>query len=185
MRIDTYPNRRPRAQQSTLIILKHTPRLFNNGVNRQRRQAHTGQALEHSPFGHDNAVVFDQRDGGRGPRRERFLRRRPRLRRAEGAGDVAGRHAEDDVPVGGGILVGLAGRGEHVPVAQVGLVAFVGDVADEVGPGDGVGGADEIGVRDGAEGLAYVGGVGYVAVGGEEDCAEAVGVTGVAVGGVC
>lgn len=85
----------------------------------------------------------------------------------------------------GGVLVGFAGWGEDIPVAQVGLVAFVGDVADEVGPGDGVGGADEVGMRDGPEGLAYVGGVGYVAVGGEEDGAQAVGVAGVAVGGVC
>lgn len=39
------------------------------------------------------------------------------------------------------------------------------DVAEEVGPGDGVGGADEDWVGDWAEGFAYVGCVGYVAVG--------------------
>jgi hypothetical protein len=39
-------------------------------------------------------------------------------------------------------------------------------------------------VCDRAEGLAYVGCVGDVAVGGEEEGAEAVGVTGIAVGGV-
>ena len=40
-------------------------------------------------------------------------------------------------------------------------------------------------MRDGAEGLADVGGVGDVAVGGEEDGAEAGGVGGVPEGGVC
>ena len=38
---------------------------------------------------------------------------------------------------------------------------------------------------DGTEGFAYVGGVGYVAVGGEHDGADARGVGGVAEGGVC
>ena len=61
-------------------------------------------------------------------------------------------------------------------IADVGFVAFVGDVADEVGPGDGVGGSDEAWVGDGAEGFADVGGVGNVAVGAEEDGAEAGGV---------
>lgn len=63
-------------------------------------------------------------------------------------------------------------------VADVGFVAFVGDVADEVEPGDGVGACDEVGVGDGAEGFTYIGCVGYVAVGGEEDCADAGGVAG-------
>lgn len=43
------------------------------------------------------------------------------------------------------------------------------DVADQIGPRDAVGGFDEVRVCDGAEGFANVGGVGYVAVGGEED----------------
>ena len=59
------------------------------------------------------------------------------------------------------------------------------DVADKKGPGDAVGGFDEPGVGDGAEGFADVGGVGYVAVGGEEDGAEARGVGCVAEVGVC
>ena len=58
-------------------------------------------------------------------------------------------------------------------VPQIGLVTLVPDVADEIGPRDAVGAFDEVGVCDGAEGFADVGGVGYVAMGGEEDCAEA------------
>lgn len=43
------------------------------------------------------------------------------------------------------------------------------NVADQVAPGDGVGRAYEIWVCDRAEGLAYVRGIGDVAVGAEED----------------
>lgn len=63
---------------------------------------------------------------------------------------------------------------------KIGFIPFVPDVADQIRPGDAVGGFDEPGVSDGAEGLADVGGVGDVAVGGEEDGAEAGGVGGVA-----
>lgn len=59
------------------------------------------------------------------------------------------------------------------------------DIADDIGPGDAVCGADEVRVDDRTEGLAYVGGVGDVTVGGEEDCAGSVCVCGVAVGSVC
>ena len=72
-----------------------------------------------------------------------------------------------------------------MPIAQIRLVTFMADVAEEVGPGDGVGAAHEVGVCDGAEGFADFRGVGDVAVGGEEEGADAVGVGGVAVGGVC
>jgi hypothetical protein len=56
------------------------------------------------------------------------------------------------------------------------------DIADEICPGDSVGGAHEPGVGNWAKGLANVGCVGDVAVGGEEESAEAVCVSGVAVG---
>ena len=59
---------------------------------------------------------------------------------------------------------------------EVGFVPLVPDVADQIGPGDAVGGFDEPRVGNGAEGFADVGGVGYIAVGGEEDGAEAGGV---------
>ena len=58
-------------------------------------------------------------------------------------------------------------------VAKVGFVAFVGDVTDEVGPADTVRAANEPWVSNGAEGFANVGGVSDVAVGAEEDGAEA------------
>lgn len=69
-------------------------------------------------------------------------------------------------------------------IVQVGLVPLVPHVADQVGPGDAVGGFDEPGVGDGAEGLANVGRVGDVAVGGEKDGAQTGGVGGVAEVGV-
>lgn len=70
-------------------------------------------------------------------------------------------------------------------IVEIGFVPLVAHVADQVGPGDAVGRFDEPGVGDGAEGLAYVGGVGDVAVGGEKDGAQASGVGGVAEVGVC
>ena len=72
-----------------------------------------------------------------------------------------------------------------MPIAQIRLVTFMADVAEEVGPGDGVGAAHEVGVCDGAEGFADFRGVGDVAMSREEESADAVGVGGVAVGGVC
>lgn len=65
-------------------------------------------------------------------------------------------------------------------IRAVSFIPLVRDVAGQVGPRDAVGGAHEVGVRDGAEGLAYVGGVGYVALGGEEGGADAGCVGGVA-----
>ena len=59
------------------------------------------------------------------------------------------------------------------------------DIADEISPGDTICGFYEPGVGDGPEGFADVGGVGYVAVGGEEDGAEAGGVGCVAEVCVC
>ena len=53
-----------------------------------------------------------------------------------GTAHVACCHAHDDL-VGRevfGVLVGLAGWGEDVPVAQVGFVAFVGDITKQIGP---------------------------------------------------
>ena len=61
------------------------------------------------------------------------------------------------------------------------------NVSYEIRPGDAVRGFDEPGVGDWSEGLADIGGVGYVAVGAEENGAEAGGIGGVAevgVGGV-
>ena len=43
------------------------------------------------------------------------------------------------------------------------------NIADEIGPRDAVGAFDKVRVCDWAEGFADVGGVGYVAMGGEED----------------
>lgn len=84
-------------------------------------------------------------------------------------------------------------NGGDVRAVDVGLVlvvcfvAFIGDIAGEIEPGDTVGGADPVGVGNGAEGFADVRGVRDVAVGGAKDCAEAVcvgGVTDVGIGGV-
>lgn len=81
------------------------------------------------------------------------------------------------------IAIRITGGGQRAAIPQIGLVALVPDVADQIGPRDGVGGAHEDRVRDGAERLAYLGGVGDVAVRGEEERADARGIGGVAVGG--
>ena len=81
------------------------------------------------------------------------------------------------------IAIRITGGGQRAAIPQIGLVALMPDVADQIGPRDGVGGAHEDRVRDGAERLAYLGGVGDVAVRGEQECADARGVRGVAVGG--
>lgn len=139
-------------------------------MDRKRRQPHTRQTLKNRPLRHDAPIILN---GRHMPRMERPLRARdrmslplPRIGRPHG-GDARLARMQDAL------------------VAGVGLVAFVADVADEVGPGDAVGGADEPGVGDGAEGFANVGGVGDVAVGAEEDGAGAGKVGGVAEGGVC
>jgi hypothetical protein len=175
---DTYTDRSPSPHEHVLIVLHHSPGVLDHRVDRERRQTHTCDALEHGPLDHYHAVVLDEGDAGCRPRGE--------LSTGAGTAHVACCHAPDDL-VGRevlGVFVGLAGWGEDVPVAQVGLVAFVGDIAEQIGPGDAVGGAHEVGVCDGAEGLAYVGGVGDIAVGGQEDGANAVDVTGVSVRGV-
>ena len=58
------------------------------------------------------------------------------------------------------------------------------DIPNEISPRNAVSGFDKVRVGDGAEGLADVGGVGYVAVGREEDGTEAGGVGSVAEVGV-
>ena len=54
------------------------------------------------------------------------------------------------------------------------------DITDEIGPGDPIGTFYEVRVGNRTEGLADVGGVGDVAVGGEEDGAKAGGVGSIA-----
>ena len=152
----TYPNRPPSPQSNVLDILQRPPTIPHNTMYRKSRQAHTRQALKHRPLRRYRPIVLQ--------------RRHPSLRRHRSR------------PPNRWSLVGPL---PDALVARVGFVPFVADVADEIGPGDGVGGADDVGVGDGAEGLADVGGVGYVAVGGEEDGADAGCVGGVAEGGVC
>ena len=94
-------------------------------MNRECRQTHTGNALEHSPLRHDHAVIL----------REWDLRRRP-VQGIVGVGLVANGHvarchALDDLILGrlAGVLVGVPGWREGLPVAQVSFVAFVADIA--------------------------------------------------------
>lgn len=61
-------------------------------------------------------------------------------------------------------------------VVLVGFVVFVGDVFEDICLGNVVCCVDLVGVGDGVEGFVYVGGVGYVVVGGEEDGVEVGGV---------
>lgn len=78
--------------------------------------------------------------------------------RGQRATEIARGHAADYLVLRdlAGVLVGLAGRDERAPVAQVRLVPLMADVAEQVGPGDAVGGAHEPWVGDGAKGFADV-----------------------------
>lgn len=176
----TYTDRAPSAQQHMLRTAHGATGVFDDGVDGEGGEGHGSEGLEDGALGHDEPVVIGEGDrrgaaGGSGRRR----------------GDIAGDHAFHDVVQLGrratigraGIAVILARGSDGAKVPQVGLVALVQDIAGDVGPGDGVGGADEDGVSDGAEGLADLGAVGDVAVGGEEDGANAVEVGEVAVGG--
>jgi hypothetical protein len=179
--VKTYTDRPPSAQQHILRSAHGAAGVFDDGVDGEGGEGHGSEGLEDGALGHDEPVVIGEGDrrgaaGGSGRGRRR--------------GDIAGDHAFHDVQLGrratigrAGIPVILAGGRDGAAVPQVGLVALVQDIAGEVGPGDGVGGADEDGVGDGAEGLADLGAVGDVAVGGEEDGADAVEVGEVAVGG--
>lgn len=153
-------------------------------MNGKSRQPHTSNTLEHRAFHHNHAIIL----------RERNIRLRPRsklrallfLLPIQWARDITRRHTADNLVLRklAGIFVGLAGRHECAPIAQVCFVAFVAYVANQVGPGDSIGGANEPRVCYWTEGFANVGGVGDVAVGGEENCADAIGVSGIAVVGV-
>lgn len=119
------------------------------------RQPHARHALEDGSLRHDAPVILN----------------RGHVTRLEGARTGA-RLSRRGVRGSDGGHARFA-RVEGPLVAEVGFVAFVADVADEVGPGDAVGAFDEPGVGDGAEGFADVGCVGYVSVGAEEDGAGA------------
>jgi hypothetical protein len=54
-------------------------------------------------------------------------------------------------------------------VSAVRFIPLMAHVSSQIEPGNAVSALDEIRVCDGAEGLANVGGVGYVSLGGEHD----------------
>lgn len=197
----TYPNRPPSPQRLVLGILQRPPRIPHNTVNRERRQSHRRHTLENGPLRHHRPIILN----GRNPAWHHFTpgdhtiiptileslstRRIPRhlLHALDHPRRASSRH---HIPVL--LLIGIDLRGrvdvvfrvQHLLVAHIGLVPFVRNIAGQVEPGDSVGALDEVGMGDGAEGLADVGGVGYVAVGGEHDGADAGCVGGIAEGGI-
>lgn len=64
------------------------------------------------------------------------------------------------------------------------MVSFQANVAEDVRPGDGVRAAHKVRVCDGAEGLAYFGGVGDETVRGDQEGSDAGCVGGVSEGAV-
>lgn len=162
-----YPDGTPHPHPRVLGPLQRPAGIPHDTMDRERRQPHARKALKDGPLRHHAPVILDRRHV---PRLERGDARAgtpfPRIRRPDGS-DARFARVQDAL------------------VAEVGFVAFVADVADEVGPGDAVGGADEPWVGDGAEGFADVGGVGNVAVGTQEDSAGTGEVGCVAEGGVC
>lgn len=95
----------------------------------ERGQTHTGDTLEHGALRHDHAVILSERDFRRGPERRV-------LGFGVSNGHIASGHALDDLVLRrlAGVFIGIPGGREGPPVSQVGLVAFVADIADEVGP---------------------------------------------------
>lgn len=86
----------------------------------------------------------------------------------------AGRNAFAEANAVGLVLrLRLLVRVGEALVAKTCFVTLVRDIANQIGPTDAVSALDQPRVRDGAERLANVGRVGYVAVGGEQDCADA------------
>lgn len=160
----TETNGTPSPDRLVLHILERATAVPHHAVDRKRRQTHAGHALEDTALQHHGAVVFEGRDlAGR------------RLVVLQLLVAVLVDQTQNALLARCELNVGV----QHPRVVQVGLVAFVADVAEDVSPRNTVGTADEPRVRNGAEGLANVGGVGHVAVGGQEDGAEAGGVGGV------
>lgn len=189
----THPNRRPGPYECTFVVSQQPSGVLDNAVYRKRRQSHTGNALEHRPLRHDHPVVLYQRDVRRRPGDQRIsipLTVRPARgwvrTGCQRSSNIARCHALGDVRSlqVGGILVGFAGGSQDAPVPQIGLVALVDDITEDIGPGNTIRATDQPGVSDWPEGLAYVRCVGDIAVGGEEEGADTVCVGRVSVGGI-
>lgn len=148
----TKTNRTPSTDRLVLDILHRAPTVPHHTVDRKRRQPHTGHALEDTALEHHGAVIFE----GCHPARRRLVVLQLLVA-------VLIDQAEHALLARGQLDVGI----KHPLVVPVRLVTLVADVAKDVSPRDAVGAADEPRVRDGAEGLANVGGVGDVAVGRE------------------
>lgn len=163
----TYPYRTPRPQPSILNILHSPPGIPYDTMYSKSRQAHTRNTLKHRPLYHHGPVILNRRYMStllrlcNLPRRHIIIVRRPRTCSL--------------------LLEHFSTWVQQPLVPTIRLVSLMPDVANQIGPGYAVGAADEPRMRDGTEGLANVGGVGDIAMGAEEDGAQACGVGGVAV----
>ena len=156
-------NRGPRPQGSVLHVFHRSPTVAHHGMDGERGQAHARDALEDAALQHDGPPVLQRRHRPRADRR-----RRPRRRDQVDA---------EHLPLPRGQLQLRVPDPLVVPIR---LVTLVADVAEDVGPRHAVGAPHQPWVRDGTERLANVGRVGDVAVGREENGAEAGRVGGVA-----
>ncbi|KFY32555.1 hypothetical protein V494_07864, partial [Pseudogymnoascus sp. VKM F-4513 (FW-928)] len=144
----------PHPQPGGLDVLHRLTCIPDDRVDSKHRQPHRRNTLKHSPLHHH---------------------RPPILQRAHHA--LNQQLLPSPWPLRKRIQLL---RPQRLLIRAVRLVPLVRDVAGQVDPADAVGGAHEVGVRDGAEGFTDVGGVGDVALGGEEGGADAGRVGGVA-----
>jgi hypothetical protein len=158
---DTYSNRSPCPYRLVLRVFECAPGIPHDTVDRECRQAHGRHGLENRALCHDSPVVFDRGDQ---PWRDLHW---PAGLDAFGAGCVLGDFldgVEDtasgrwDFGCGGFAILGLdvVFGVEYLLVAAVGFVAFVRDVADQVGPGYAVRSFHQIWMGDWSERLSYV-----------------------------
>ena len=152
----------PGADRLVLEVLHGPAAVPHHAMDRKGREAHGGETLEDAALQHDGAVILKGGDDTRGGL----------VLRCEGGGlgaAVLVYQAQQALLARRQLNVGVA----HPLIVPVRLVALVADIAEDVSPRDAIGAAHQPGVRYGPERLSNVGGVGDVAVGGEEDCAHA------------
>lgn len=70
-------------------------------------------------------------------------------------------------------------------VAAIGLVAFVGHITNQVGPGDSVGSTDKLWMCYGPKAFTNIRGVGHIALSGKKGRPDARGICGIPNGAVC
>ena len=142
---DTYSDRPISSYTCVLRILQRFPGIPHDTVDRESRQSHRRNALENRPLHHDAPEVLDGRNMADLWSTSLCFQRLPRIRCS---------HRQNSRCAW--MLYAL--------VSQVGFVAFVPYVANEVCPGDTICSFDEPWMSNWAERLSNVRSVGDIAV---------------------